>query len=154
MSLNSYLLDVFHEEESIVKELLNIDNKVCMTNLTYEELDRQFREAAPLNNLDRECIMLTDGDPDTVFEALINNASNIISLHIDNNFLGINKWLVSKTIKYYEEKDINIKLQLDEQNGYSQYKNCPSLIVAFGFDEFAAGISELFDGQDVLVVSK
>ena len=80
--------------------------------------------------------------------------SDNFPIYIDNNFLGINKWLVSKTIKYYEEKDINIKLQLDEQNGYSQYKNCPSLIVAFGFDEFAAGISELFDGQDVLVVSK
>ncbi len=154
MSLASYILSSFEDEESIIKELLNIDNKVCMTDLTYEDLYEQFNNTTPLLDVKERCVMLTDGDPDTVYASLINNALNIVSLHIDNSFLGINKWLVSKTYSYYFEKGIEINLKLDEDNGYVKYKNVPYKVVIYGFDDFALGTKELFDGHDKLVISK
>lgn len=154
MSLASYIMDAFLKEEDVIKELLTIDNQVCMTTLTYDELYKQLNDASPLNDLNYDCVMLTDGDPDTVYEALVNNACNILSLHIDNSFLGINKWLVNQAYKYYGDQDISLKLTLDETDNYSKYKGIQTKIVIYGFDEFAFGTKELFDGQDVLIVSR
>ena len=135
MTLREYLWDLLVSERDIVEELLTLDNKVEYTNFLFYELVGMLDFAAyPSKIIDGKFDILTDGEPDTVYMALLGYATHIEKIHVNQSFLGINNWLVSRVKKYYADKGEPLSLEIDEKVSYDDYQNSKK-VVAYGFPE-------------------
>ncbi len=155
MSLREYLWNLLIEEKETLEELLRIDNQIGHTSLTYFELLGKIQYAFPIERkLDGRFYLLADGDPDTTFQALITYGSRILTVHVRSCFLGVNKWFVERTKRYYEEQGISIALSLEEREDYASYDLLDKPIVIYGFPEFVEGTKALFEDKNVIAITK
>lgn len=81
MNIGEYLFEKLIEEKNLVEELINIDNKIQYTNLTYSEFIKKVKQIKVpkigirgLNNF------ITDGEPDTIFAIMMNMAPMVKKL--------------------------------------------------------------------------
>ena len=152
MRLEEYLQSLLIDEQDIIKELLRIDNSICHTNISYEQLISSFKSNKHIDdyNLDDEVNVITDGDPLYVYLSLINCGKNIMKININRNFVGINKWLIERTKQYYQDLGEFVNIELDISKSYKDYDD--KLIVVIGEDVFVEGISELFSSPKIIKI--
>lgn len=139
MDIINYFNNLLIDEEEIVKELILIDNKVCNTNMTYDDLIKSINSIKlSENDMKKPIDVITDGEVSSVFYALLNYNVNINKIHIDSTFLAINKWLVQRFNEYF-----NINIILDDGFNYNYYSND---IVIVGDSLFTSELSKMFPG--------
>lgn len=139
MDIINYFNNLLIDEEEIVKELILIDNTVCNTNMTYDDLIKSINSIKlSENDMKKPIDVITDGEVSSVFYALLNYNVNINKIHIDSTFLAINKWLVQRFNEYF-----NINIILDDGFNYNYYSND---IVIVGDSLFTSGLSKMFPG--------
>lgn len=137
MDLINYLLNLMIDEKEIVEELLNIDNKICLLNVTYSDLINIIRSTKLDNKqLREEYDVITDGDIHSVIYALINYCNSIKKINIDNFYYGINKWLVTRVNEY-----LNSNIIIDKKPDYNKYVNKKIIV---GEEEFVNGVGEIY----------
>lgn len=115
-------IDIFEKDKGTIEKLLEIDNKINNSNITYDDLHNYF-----LNNnknitipVDDDNLIITDGDPFLTID-IIKNLSfseNNNILFISNSFIGINKWL-----GIFLAGAFNEILAIDEEENYNKYIN-------------------------------
>lgn len=143
------------EEEEIVEELLSIDNKIGKTNLTYQNLLEIMSSSKPLDlSLNSPCNFITDGEIDTVFSSLVTAAPFIKKIHINRNFVAVNKWLVEKAKNYYQGQQIDLNIDLDVEKSYNSYEDDNSMFIIYGFPEFVDGCLDLFYNKNTILIRK
>lgn len=153
MSLNKYLIELLIQEQSIIEELLIIDNKIQFTSLTYNQLLNILQnitidmDELPVGKYN----VITDGEINTTLKCLISYAPLINRVNINKRYVGINKWFIKHINNYYKRNKININILLDIDNNYSQYTDSKSLIIC-GFKEFIDGTSSLFDNKSIIKI--
>lgn len=155
MTLEKYLVIMLVEEKSIIEELLQIDNGIGKTNLTYNQLLEMMTSGKyDKLSVNDKCNFITDGEVDTVFNVLITSAPFVKKLHINRNFVAINKWLVEKTKQYYLDKQLELDLMLDIQKDYSDYTNDDSMYIIYGFSEFVDGCLDILYDKNTMLIRK
>jgi hypothetical protein len=140
----NYLLSSIVEEESIIKELLIIDNEIQTTNLNVEQISKFLYENMNTDklltaNLKAEAVILTEGDPFLIIKILNDLHYHIDILFINRYFVGINKWLTKKCMDYFDKS-----FCLDVEESYSHYLTSNDDIVIIGSNEFVAGTQNDF----------
>lgn len=155
MNLKDYLWNSLVEEQSTVEELLRVDNKVCHMNLSYFQLLGNIEYSFPIaEQVYGDFDIITDGDPDTVFQALVTFGGHIHHIHVNRNFLGVNTWLVEKTKKYYQEQGTSVDITLDESHVFEKYVNEKSRIILYGFKEFVESTKEILQNHQLIEIYK
>lgn len=153
MSLNKYLIELLIQEQSIIEELLIIDNKIQFTSLTYNQLLNILQNITidmddlPVGKYD----VITDGEINTTLKCLISYAPLINRMNINKRYVGVNKWFIKNINEYYKRNKININILLDIDNNYSQYTDSKFLIIC-GFKEFIDGTLSLFNNKSVIKI--
>lgn len=147
MNLQSYLIECVLNDKDLVDVLLEIDNKIQYTDLSYENVLDILKNINVYDNLNDTCIAITDGEVDTVIRVLL-QTSNLTNLFINRSFLGINKYFV-KCVNDYYEKD---KIQLDTSTDYRKYIDSSNKIVLAGFDTFVEELSKEFENRDLIIL--
>lgn len=147
MILKKFLLEKFVEEPSLIKELLEIDNCVQYTDLTYERLFTKLSEVESNQVSNLVCDAITDGEVDSVFKVLI-NFPNVRNIYVSKSFLAINKYLVSRINEYYNYE----KVFLDIDDNYNKYINSELPIVVNGFDEFVGDVTSQIKKEKLIVL--
>lgn len=154
MTLENYLLGHIIEEKAIIEELLKIDNAIQNTNYTYAIFLNRIRNVKKLNlSLPEHCNVVTDGDPDTIYNILI-TSSFIKGIHINNCFVALNKWLVERAKEYYQVYNREVSLSLDVEKNYNKYIEEDTSIILYGFDEFVDGMAEIFSDKNIAIIKK
>ena len=122
------------------------------TDFNYFELLGKVEYLFPIKaKIEERFHLLTDGDPDTIYQYLITYGSRILTIHVGRKFLGVNKWIVERTKKYYQDQGIFIALSLIEEESYSFYDKVEEPIVIYGFQEFVLGTKNLFEDKNVIL---
>ncbi len=153
IKIKNYILNLIIEEREIIEELLNIDNRICKTNLTYSEFIKKIqKQNIRIENINTPCNFFTDGEPDTTFYILVNYALYVKSLNINRTFVGINKWLVERAKDWFFERGLEIDLNLDLDDNYLNYINDDTKAVICGFKEFTQGTEKLLNKKDILLI--
>ena len=149
MDLKDYLINCIIEEKELINQLLYIDNSVQYTSVNYEQLVLKLQQVNAGSDIvfKKSVVAITDGEPETVFRALI-NISDLKDIFINRTSLGINKYLVNRANAYYEEE----KIKLDSSKDYRKYINYEYSIVISGFDVFVEEISKEFGDKDITIL--
>lgn len=126
--MSNFLLELLtsikNNKEKIYK-LLNIDNSILNTNITYEDLYNwlvvYIKNKDQKNiNIIKDTLFITEGLPHLTIQILdmISSSTNENIIFINREFVAINKWLIS------EFKNITHKnIILDIDNNYNKYIN-------------------------------
>lgn len=137
--LKDYLYEELLLEKEIVLNLIQIDNQVCHTKLTYEDILEMFKKDVNLEKIDTYKHFICDGDVYTVLELLINYAPYILNIYIDHMYLAINSWLIHKTCNYYNSLGINLNINLDDSINPLKYQQFDNVVIS-GDEGFIEGI--------------
>ena len=86
MNIKEFLVNCLLQEQSIVEELLYIDNKIQHTQLTYDNLIKKISLVSSLESINNksEVVVISDGEIETVFKVLISEIS-INTIYLNNN---------------------------------------------------------------------
>lgn len=145
--MKEYILNLLEEEQELVNELLNIDNKIQNTNYTYEDIFKMIYDTKIYTNtLDKKYMVITDGELSTIFNILFNYADNILCININHMTVAFNMWLVKRINEYK-----NLEIILDKDNNYEVYDKFNDLIIT-GYEEFVEGTSDMYDDKNILKI--
>ncbi len=155
MNLREYLWNALVEEKTVVEELLKLDNRICHTGLTYFELIGKIQYGNPITEKINENIhLLTDGEVDTLYEALSTFGSKILTVHVGRKFLGLHRWLIQRTMNYYQGLGVPVTISLEDRRTYERYEDTNALIVIYGYPEFVEETQNLFLDKKTILIEK
>ncbi|MBR6820904.1 MAG: hypothetical protein IKM55_01620, partial [Bacilli bacterium] len=99
------------EEKDIVEELIKIDNEVMNTSYDYDYYTTLFSyvlEQGMVNKIiEQDIVFVTEGDVLITLQLLLKmgvGATRVI--FINQGFVGMNKWLVTKYIEITGDNDV------------------------------------------------
>lgn len=135
------------EEKDIVEELIKIDNEVMNTNYDYDYYTELFsfvlEQEMENRFVDQGVVFVTEGDVFTTLELLLKmgvGATRVI--FINQGFVGMNKWLVSK----YSEITGDNEVILDTDVNYNKYIDKGYRVIPIGEDAIVDQVLEDFYG--------
>lgn len=151
--MKEYLLNCLEEDQSIVNELLRIDNKIQFTSLSIDDLVELINNITELNidDMKKKYVFVTDGEINTTLNILCNYSRGIKCININKRNVAINKWLFMAINQYYINNDISIDIELDIENDYTRYESEKEIVIC-GYETFVNGTKELFDDNQVLTI--
>lgn len=142
---------VLIEDKVVFSKLIEIDNKVMRTNLTFDDYYREFWNLANRKvdswKIEKKTLFVTEGSPLLTFIILMQliNIDIECILFINQNFVGVNKWLVDRMISISGE---SIKLVLDTDINYNKYIKMDDLkIVPLGEENLFYCVMEDFKNE-------
>ena len=135
------------EEKDIVEELIKIDNEIMNTNYDYDYYTELFsfvlEQEMENRFVDQGVVFVTEGDVFTTLELLLKmgvGATRVI--FINQGFVGMNKWLVSK----YSEITGDNEVILDTDVNYNKYIDKGYRVIPIGEDAIVDQVLEDFYG--------
>ena len=133
------------EEKDIVEELIKIDNEVMNTSYDYDYYTTLFSyvlEQGMVNKIiDQDIVFVTEGDVLITLQLLLKmgvGATRVI--FINQGFVGMNKWLVTKYIEITGDNDVI----LDTDINYNKYIDKGYRVVPIGEDGLVDQVLEDF----------
>ena len=133
------------EEKDIVEELIKIDNEVMNTSYDYDYYTTLFSyvlEQDVMNKIiDQDIVFVTEGDVLITLQLLLKmgvGATRVI--FINQGFIGMNKWLVTKYIEITGDIDVI----LDTDINYNKYIDKGYKVVPIGEDGLVDQVLEDF----------
>ncbi|MBR6821523.1 MAG: hypothetical protein IKM55_04800 [Bacilli bacterium] len=133
------------EEKDIVEELIKIDNEVMNTSYDYDYYTTLFSyvlEQGMVNKIiDQDIVFVTEGDVLITLQLLLKmgvGATRVI--FINQGFVGMNKWLVTKYIEITGDNDVI----LDTDVNYNKYIDKGYRVVPIGEDGLIDQVLEDF----------
>ena len=133
------------EEKDIVEELIKIDNEVMNTSYDYDYYATLFSyvlEQGMVNKIiDQDIVFVTEGDVLITLQLLLKmgvGATRVI--FINQGFVGMNKWLVTKYIEITGDNDVI----LDTDINYNKYIDKGYKVVPIGEDGLVDQVLEDF----------
>ena len=133
------------EEKDIVEELIKIDNEVMNTSYDYDYYTTLFSyvlEQGMVNKIiDQDIVFVTEGDVLITLQLLLKmgvGATRVI--FINQGFVGMNKWLVTKYIEITGDNDV----MLDTDINYNKYIDKGYKVVPIGEDGLVDQVLEDF----------
>ena len=139
------LLKNMEEERKIVEELIKIDNEVMNTSYDYDYYTKLFSyalEQGMANKIiDQDIVFVTEGDVLITLQLLLKmgvGATRVI--FINQGFVGMNKWLVTKYIEITGDNDVI----LDTDINYNKYIDKGYKVVPIGEDGLVDQVLEDF----------
>lgn len=133
------------EEKDIVEELIKIDNEVMNTSYDYDYYTTLFSyvlEQGMVNKIiDQDIVFVTEGDVLITLQLLLKmgvGATRVI--FINQGFVGMNKWLVTKYIEITGDNDVI----LDTDINYNKYIDKGYRVVPIGEDGLIDQVLEDF----------
>ena len=139
------LLKNMEEEREIVEELIKIDNEVMNTSYDYDYYTTLFSYALEQDMvnkiIDQDIVFVTEGDVLITLQLLLKmgvGATRVI--FINQGFIGMNKWLVTKYIEITGDNDVI----LDTDINYNKYIDKGYKVVPIGEDGLVDQVLEDF----------
>lgn len=138
--MSSVLNELINSEEEVVKELIDVDNKVCNTTISFKDLLN--KEKLDIKILG-DTLFITEGEPSitiAILDELIAQPNNIYYLFINQRFLALNKWLVARFISL-----TNIRVELILDINYNKFiKRTDIFVVPIGEEALIEQVNEDF----------
>ena len=148
------ILEIIKSEEADFKTLVDADN-VLGTGVTSEEVLNflEFtQEDQVLNAPIVGSILITEGDILSILKIIhdIVNYSGKYIIHINDDNLGTNTYLIKLANKIYRELNINVLLEIDYSKNYNKYLN--ELVTIIGSDNFVKTVSIDFPNANQIII--
>lgn len=139
------ILEHLSNEEQIVEELINIDNDIMNTKYSfndyYNAVESRFNIEIEQIDIKENTVFVTEGDVILTLDILRRfNTEKKIVIFVNQSYLGMNKWLMSK---YYEITGNN-NIILDEGINYNKYIDKGFKIIPLGEDGLIDQVMEDF----------
>lgn len=138
--MSNIIEELINNEETIVNELIKIDNNVCSTNYSIDDLLK--KEKLDIKILG-DTLFITEGEPSitiAILDELIVNPNNTYYLFINQRFLALNKWLIARFICL-----TNIRIELVSSLNYNKFIGRDDIyIVPIGEKELIEQVKEDF----------
>ncbi len=111
-----YLYASLIRDEEVINKILALDNEICFTNITFDDLLTLLNRNIEIKNV-RRGSFITDGSLNVVIPLLIDYSLYIDNLFINDYLKGITSYFIQKIKDYYalNNEDININLITNEQ---------------------------------------
>ena len=139
------LLNIMEEEREIIEELIKIDNEIMRTNYDfdyyYQVISRALEMGFESKVIDQDVVFVTEGDLYITMQLILKagvGANRVI--FINQGFVGMNKWLVSK----YNEITGDDTLILDTDINYNKYIDKGFKVVPIGEETLIDQVLEDF----------
>lgn len=133
------------EEKEIVEELIKIDNEVMGTNYNYDYYTKLFscvlEQDIDNRKINHDVVFVTEGDVLITLQLLLKigvGATRVI--FINQGFVGMNKWLISK----YNEITGDDDVILDTDINYNKYIDKGYRVIPIGEDAMVDQVVEDF----------
>lgn len=139
------ILEHLSNEEQIVEELINIDNDIMNTKYSfndyYNAIESRFNIDIEQIDIKENTVFVTEGDVILTLDILrrFNTAKKIV-IFVNQSYLGMNKWLMSK---YYEITGNN-NIILDEEVNYNKYIDKGFKVIPLGEEGLIEQVMEDF----------
>lgn len=142
--MNELILKLL-EEKDIVEELIKIDNEVMNTNYDYDSYTILFSSVLgqEMENrvLNQDVVFVTEGDVQITLELLLKMGTGATRvIFINQGFVGMNKWLVSKYREITGDNDVI----LDTDINYNKYIDKGYKVIPIGEDAIVDQVLEDF----------
>ena len=139
------ILEYISNEEQIVEELIEIDNDIMSTKYSfndyYNAIESRFNIEIEQIDIKENTVFITEGDVILTLDILRRfNTDKKIIIFVNQSYLGMNKWLMSK---YYEITGNN-NIILDEGINYNKYIDKGFKIIPLGEDGLIDQVMEDF----------
>lgn len=141
------IIKAFEEEKGVLEKLIELDNKINHSHITYQELYQFLLKDTIYNyNKEKETLFITEGNPFFTISILksISNTSQKHILFVFQRYLGINKWLIAR----YNEMRESEQVYLDCDTNYYKYFNKNIDILPIGEEVFIEEILHDFKEQE------
>lgn len=131
------ILDIMDSEKEILEQLIEIDNKVMNDKLTYKDILKKTMKALKEKKelkVDKDILFITEGDYEFTIGILskIENMECKVVIFINQNYIALNKWLISK----YHELTGNMQHIIDFGNNYNAYIGKDYNVIPVGSDDY------------------
>lgn len=139
------ILEYLSIEEQKVEELIEIDNDIMNTKYSfndyYNAIESRFNIEIEQIDIKENTVFITEGDVILTLDILRRfNTDKKIVIFVNQSYLGMNKWLMSK---YYEITGNN-NIILDEGINYNKYIDKGFKIIPLGEDGLIDQVMEDF----------
>ena len=131
------ILDIMDSEKEILEQLIEIDNKVMNDKLTYKDILKKTMKALKEKKelkVDKDMLFITEGDYELTIGILskIENMECKVVIFINQNYIALNKWLISK----YHELTGNTQHIIDFGDNYNAYIGKDYNVIPVGSDDY------------------
>mgnify|MGYP006983234044 FL=1 len=131
------ILDIMDSEKEILEQLIEIDNKVMNDKLTYKDILKKTMKALKEKKelkVDKDILFITEGDYELTIGILskIENMECKVVIFINQNYIALNKWLISK----YHELTGNMQHIIDFGDNYNAYIGKDYNVIPVGSDDY------------------
>ncbi len=131
------ILDIMDSEKEILEQLIEIDNKVMNDKLTYKDILKKTMKALKEKKelkVDKDILFITEGDYELTIGILskIENMECKVVIFINQNYIALNKWLISK----YHELTGNTQHIIDFGDNYNAYIGKDYNVIPVGSDDY------------------
>lgn len=131
------ILDIMDSEKEILEQLIEIDNKVMNDKLTYKDILKKTMKALKEKKelkVDKDMLFITEGDYELTIGILskIENMECKVVIFINQNYIALNKWLISK----YHELTGNTQHIIDFGDNYNAYIGKDHNVIPVGSDDY------------------
>ena len=135
------------EEKDIVEELIKIDNEIMNTNYDYDYYTELFSFVLMQEMENRinpqDIVFVTEGDIEITLELLLKMGTGSTRvIFINQGFVAMNKWLVTKYIEITGDNDVI----LDTSINYNKYIDKGYKILPIGEESLVSQVLEDFYG--------
>ena len=148
------MLEIIKIEEEDFKTLVDADN-ILGLNDTPEDIINYLEFNQNKNILNDSIIgniLITEGDILTVLKIIhdIVNYSGKYIIHINDDNIGTNTYLVKLANKIYQELNLNVELEIDYSKNYNKYLN--ELVTIIGSDNFVKTVAYDFPNAKEIII--
>lgn len=131
------ILDIMDSEKEVLEQLIEIDNKVMNDKLTYKDILKKTMKALKEKKelkVDKDMLFITEGDYELTIVILskIENMECKVVIFINQNYIALNKWLISK----YHELTGNMQHIIDFGDNYNAYIGKDYNVIPVGSDDY------------------
>lgn len=131
------ILDIMDSEKEVLEQLIEIDNKVMNDKLTYKDILKKTMKALKEKKelkVDKDMLFITEGDYELTIGILskIENMKCKVVIFINQNYIALNKWLISK----YHELTGNMQHIIDFGDNYNAYIGKDYNVIPVGSDDY------------------
>ncbi len=131
------ILGIMDSEKEILEQLIEIDNKVMNDKLTYKDILKKTMKALKEKKelkVDKDMLFITEGDYELTIGILskIENMECKVVIFINQNYIALNKWLISK----YHELTGNMQHIIDFGDNYNAYIGKDYNVIPVGSDDY------------------